>query len=155
MRSIHPQNFITIASIVWRYAPDKIQVWIKTRGPRWPWIAHLIFWDCSCQFFFFFYRFQRRIYKNFFMSVQCKKPPYHVYWQIKISRTILKRVTQGKFLWDYFEIWPIVSEDFLWFCLCSYSQVAPIHQSLVHGQIKLSLTFLREVTLETFLWIWN
>ena len=26
MRSIHPQNFITIASIVWRYAPDKIQV---------------------------------------------------------------------------------------------------------------------------------
>ena len=26
MRSIHPQNFITIASLVWRYAPDKIQV---------------------------------------------------------------------------------------------------------------------------------
>jgi hypothetical protein len=46
-------------------------------------------------------------------------------------------------------------EDFLWFCLCSYSQVAPIHQSLVHGQIKISLTFLREVTSETFLWIGN
>ena len=26
MRSIHPQNFIIIASIVWKYAPDKIQV---------------------------------------------------------------------------------------------------------------------------------
>ena len=26
MRSIHPQYFITIASIVWRYAPDKIKV---------------------------------------------------------------------------------------------------------------------------------
>ena len=25
---------------------------------------------------FFFSRFQRRIYKNFFMSVQCKKPPF-------------------------------------------------------------------------------
>ena len=26
MRSIHPQNFITIANKNWRYAPDKIQV---------------------------------------------------------------------------------------------------------------------------------
>ena len=40
--------------------------------------------------------------------------------------------------------------DFLWFCLGSYSQVAPIHQSLVFGQIKISLTFLREVTSEHF-----
>ena len=31
LRSIHPQNFITIASIVWRYAQDKIQVGIKKR----------------------------------------------------------------------------------------------------------------------------
>ena len=30
-------------------------------------------------------------------------------------------------------------EDFLEICLCSYSQVAPIHQSHVHGQIKISL----------------
>ena len=40
-------------------------------------------------------------------------------------------------------------EDFLGFCF--FSQVAPILQSLVHGQIKISPTFLREVTLETFL----
>ena len=31
-------------------------------------------------------------------------------------------------------------EDFLGICLCSYSQVAPIHQSHVHGQVKISLT---------------
>ena len=42
-------------------------------------------------------------------------------------------------------------EDFLGFCLWSFSQVAPIHQSHVHGQITISLTFLREVTLGTFL----
>ena len=28
-------------------------------------------------------------------------------------------------------------EDFLGICLCSYSQVAPIHQSLVHGQFNI------------------
>ena len=31
-------------------------------------------------------------------------------------------------------------EDFLGICLCSCSQVAPIHQSHVHGQVKISLT---------------
>ena len=31
-------------------------------------------------------------------------------------------------------------EDFLGICFCSYSQVAPIHQSHVHGQVKISLT---------------
>ena len=42
-------------------------------------------------------------------------------------------------------------EDFLGICLCSYSQVAPIYQSHVHGRIKISLIFLREVTQGTFL----
>ena len=31
-------------------------------------------------------------------------------------------------------------EDFLGICLCSYSQAAPIHQSHVHGPIKISQT---------------
>ena len=53
---------------------SKVDHILQTRGPRWPWIAHLIFWDCSSQFFFC--RFQRRIYKNFFMSVLCKKPSF-------------------------------------------------------------------------------
>ena len=30
-------------------------------------------------------------------------------------------------------------EDFLGICLCSYSQVTPIHQSHVHRQVKISL----------------
>ena len=30
-------------------------------------------------------------------------------------------------------------EDFLGICSCSYSQVVPIHQSHVHGRIKISL----------------
>ena len=42
-------------------------------------------------------------------------------------------------------------EDFLGICLCSYSQVGPIHHSHVHGRIKISFTFLREVTQGTFL----
>ena len=33
-------------------------------------------------------------------------------------------------------------EDFLGICLCSYSQVAPIHKSHIHGQVKISLTIL-------------
>ena len=71
-----------------------------TRGPRWPWIAHLIFFRLLKLIFFFFCRFQRRIYKNFLMSVQCKKPPLTntMFIDIKISGTILKRVTQGTFL---------------------------------------------------------
>ena len=31
-------------------------------------------------------------------------------------------------------------EDFLGICLCPHSKVAPIHQSHVHGQVKISLT---------------
>ena len=31
-------------------------------------------------------------------------------------------------------------EDFLGICLCSYSQIVPIHQCHVHGQIKISLS---------------
>ena len=32
------------------------------------------------------------------------------------------------------------TEDYLGICLWSYSQVAPIHQSHINGQIKISLT---------------
>ena len=47
---------------------------LKNKRAKMALIAHLIFLDCSSQFFCC--RFQRRIYKNFFMSVQCKKPPF-------------------------------------------------------------------------------
>ena len=45
---------------------------ISTRGPRWPWIAHLNFSDYPSQFLFFFFCCFQRIYKKFFTSVQCK-----------------------------------------------------------------------------------
>ena len=50
------------------------------------------------------------------------------------SRNISMRLFQN--LTNFFR------EDFLGICLCSYSQVAPIHHSHVHGQIKVSLTIL-------------
>ena len=126
----------------------------KTRGPRWPWIAHLIFSDCSCQFFFFFVTFREEFTRISLClySARCLHsliPCLLTDQNFKNnsenghSRKISMRLFQN--LTNSFR------EDFLRFCLCSYSQVAPIHQSLVHGQIKISLTFLREVTLETFL----
>ena len=85
-------------------------------------------------------RFQRRIYKNFFMSVQCKKPPFSNTMFID-DQTFANNFEKGhprnismRFLTSIFR------EDFLGICLWSYSQVAPIHQSPVHGRIKISLT---------------
>ena len=46
-------------------------------------------------------RFQRRFFKNFFMSVKCKKPPFTRVIFIdrsKFCEQFLKRVTQGIFL---------------------------------------------------------
>ena len=40
MRSIHPQNFITIASLVLEICTGQKSN-TKTRGPRWSYIAHL------------------------------------------------------------------------------------------------------------------
>ena len=61
----------------------------------------------------FFGHFQRRIYKNFFMSVQCKQPPFTNTMfidRLKFRKQFLKRVTQGTFLWNYFQIWLVLSE---------------------------------------------
>ena len=82
----------------------------ETRGPRQPWIAHLIFWDCSSHFFLLLSEKNLQEFLYVCTVQEASIHLYHVYWQIKISRTILKRVTQGTFLWDYFKIWPIVSE---------------------------------------------
>ena len=59
-------------------------------------------------------RFLRtRFFKNFFMSVYSKSPPF--IRAIYIDRSqfchqFLKRVTQGTFLWNYFKIWQAVLE---------------------------------------------
>ena len=131
--------------------------YFETRGPRWPWIAHLIFWDCSCQFFFFvafreeFTRISLCLYsaRSLHSLIPCllNDQNFKKNSEKGHSRKISMRLFQN--LTNSFR------KDFSWFCLCSYSQVAPIHQSLVHGQIKISLIFLREVTLETFQWIGN
>ena len=80
-------------------------------------------------FFFFFGRFQRRIYKNFID-------------RSKFCEPILKRVTQGTFLWNYFKIWPAVSEKkiFKEFFHVPIVQEAPIHQRHVYERIKISRT---------------
>ena len=76
------------------------------------------------------------------MSVQCKKPPFTNTMFIdrnfknnsekghsrNISMRLFKNLTNS------------FREDFLGICLCSYNQVSPIHQSHVHGQIKISLS---------------
>ena len=49
----------------------------------------------------------------FFMSIKCKKPPFTSAMFMdgsKFHEQFLKRVTQGIFLWNYFKIWPAVSE---------------------------------------------
>ena len=81
------------------------------------------------------------------MSVQCKNTMFIDRSKFQEQRGHSRKISMRLFqnLTNSFR------KDFLRFCLCLYSQVAPIHQSLVHGQIKISLTFLRQVTLETFL----
>ena len=115
-----------------------------TKQPRWPWITHLIFWDCSSQFFFVTFRIELTrislcLYsaRSLHLLIPCllTDKNFKNNSEKSHSRNISMRLFQN--LTNSFR------EDFLWFCLCSYSQVAPIHQSLVHGQIKISITFLR------------
>ena len=79
------------------------------------------------------------------MSVQCKKPPFtntmFIDIKVSISRTILKKGHSRNISTRLFQnLTNSFREDFLGICLCSHIQVAPIHQSHVHGQIKISLT---------------
>ena len=57
------------------YNVVKNGIW-KQDGKDGPGSLTWFFEIALANFFFFFGRFQRRIYKNFFMSVQCKKPPF-------------------------------------------------------------------------------
>ena len=56
----------------------------------------------------FLCRFQRRIYKNFLMSVQCKKPPFTN--TMFIERSKFQEQFWKRSLKEHFKIWPIVSE---------------------------------------------
>ena len=114
---------------------------IETRGPRWPWIAHLIFLDCSSHFFLVvfrekFTRISLCLYsaRSLHSLIPCLLTDQHFKNNSEKghSRNISMRLFQN--LTNSFR------EDFLGMCLCSYSQVDPIHQSHVHGQVKISLT---------------
>ena len=134
----------------------------KTRGPRWHWIAHLNFWDYPGKFFFFFFFFFffggggvcvcvcvcvwpfREEFTRISLCLYSASSPHSLILCVltKFRKHFLKRVTQGTFLWNYFKIWPVVSEkkifkDFVHACIV---KVAPIHQSHVHERIKISLT---------------
>ena len=113
----------------------------KTRGSRWPQIAHLIFLDWSSQFFFVvfreeFTRISLCLYsaRSLHSLITClltdqnfKNNSEKVH-----SRNISMRLFQN--LTHSFR------EDFLGICICSYSQVAAMHQSRVHGRIKITLS---------------
>ena len=64
----------------------------------------------------------------------------------KFRKQFLKRVTQGTFLWNYFKIWPTVSEKkiFQEFLHVPIVREAPIHQSHVYEWIKISQTIFEE-----------
>ena len=87
------------------------------------------------------------------MSVQCKKP-HSLIPCLLTDQNFKNNSEKGHSRNISMRLFQILTnsfrDDFLRICLCSYSQVAPIHESHVHGRIKISLAFMREVTQETF-----
>ena len=84
---------------------------IKTRGPRWPWITHLIFLDCSSQWFFFC-RFQKNLQEFLISLIPCLLTDQNFKNNSEKghSRNISMRLFQN--LTNSFR------EDFLGICLC-------------------------------------
>ena len=75
------------------------------------------------------------------MSVQCKKPPFTNTMFIDRSKNNSEKGHSRNISMRLFQnLTNSFREDFLGICLCSYSQVTPIHQSHVHGQIKIPLS---------------
>ena len=94
-------------------------------------------------------RFQRRrFFKNFFMSIKCKMLPFTkamLIYGSNFHEQFLKRVTKGKFLWNYFKIGPGISEkkifyEFLHVHLKSPPPPPPHHGGHVFWRIKISQT---------------
>ena len=72
---------------------------------------------------------RRRFFKNFFMSLQCKKPPFTRAMFLdgsKFCEQHLKTVNPGTFLWNYSKIGPAVPDKiFLRISSCHYSERSP------------------------------
>ena len=74
---------------------------------------------------------------------------------LKFPYQLLRKVTQGTFLFNYFKIWQAVSEKRIFLRISSIVpivQEAPIHQSHVYGWIKISQTTFEKGHQGTFLW---
>ena len=112
---------------------------IQTRGPRWPWIAHLVFWDCSCQFFFFFVAF-REEFTRISLCLYSARSLHSLIPCLLTDQNFKNNSEKGQSRNISIRLFQNLTksfrEHFLWFCLCFYSQVAPIHQSFVLRQIK-------------------
>ena len=113
----------------------------KTRGPRWPWIAHLIFWDCSSHSFFVVFREE---YTRISLCLHSARSLHSLIPCLLTDQNFKNNSEKGHprniSVRLFQNLTNSFREDFLGICLCSYSPVAPIHQSNVHGQIKISLT---------------
>ena len=78
------------------------------------------------------------------MSVQCKKPPFTNTMFIDRSKFLKNNSEKGHSRNISMRLFQNLTNsfrvDFLGICLCSCSQVAPIHQCHVHGQVIISIT---------------
>ena len=74
------------------------------------------------------------------MAIYCKMPPFTTAMFIDASKTVLRKVNQRTFLWNYFKIWLAVSEIFFKNFSMPYSAKTPIHQSHVYWRIKILWT---------------
>ena len=104
---------------------------IWNKRAKMAWMAHLIFWDCSSQFFFVafreeFTRISLCLYsaRSLHSLIPCLLTDQNFKNNSEKghSRNISMRLFQN--LTNSFR------EDFLWFCLCAYSQVAPFTRAL-------------------------
>ena len=122
-----------------RYNPT----YTRTRGPRWPWIAHMIFFlDYPSQFFFFV------AFREQFTRI-----PSCLYSARSPHSLIPCSLTDQNFTNNYgkgnsrnvsmrlFRNLTSSFRDFLGISVYSYIEVVAIHQSQIHGWIKISLNF--------------
>ena len=105
------------------------KVWkhCETREPRWPWIAHLNFWEDHSQFFLSLSakNLQEFLYVHILQVAPIHL--YHVCWHIKISQTIFEKGHPSNFSMKLFQSLTsgFIEEDYLGICSCQYSESSP------------------------------
>ena len=106
---LHKINFCLISLLL---ASLRNKVFNKTRGPRWPWIAHLSFLDYPSRFFFFV-PFREEL-TRISLCLYSASSPYSLIPCLltdqNFANTFWKGSLKEHILWNYFKIWPVVSE---------------------------------------------